>query len=309
MDTARSKSNMNRSRKAAVFLDRDGTIIEDRGHLRDMSDVVFFPETFDALRRLQKHFLLFIITNQPGVAKGVITRNDVNCVNAYVIAMLAEAGVEICDVYVCPHRRSEECRCIKPKPYFLEKAAEQHGINLSVSFTVGDHPHDVQLARNVGARGIYLLTGHGKKHLGELPEDTEIASGIAAAAETIVAHHIATRRWRRPKQIGNEFILDLMVAHDLWWRPDLGDAPRDAKHVAEVLREAGIQVYEVSCGWLECEPRPAAICEALSGRLASSDWVEQFNCPTEQQGRVLRLLAQKGIPACDFEILPLENDA
>lgn len=299
---------MNNNRKAAVFLDRDGTIIEDRGHLRNPSDVVFFPETFNALRRLQKHFLLFIITNQPGVAKGVITRNDVNCVDAHVIATLAEAGVEICDVYVCPHKRSEECRCIKPKPYFLEKAAAQHGIDLSVSFTVGDHPHDVQFARNVGARGIYLLTGHGKKHLSDLPEDTEMASGIVAAAETIVAHHMATRRGRRPKQTGNEFILDLMVAHDLWWRPDLGHAPRDAKHVAEVLRKAGIQVYEVSGGWLECEPRPAAIWETLSGRLAPSDWIEQFNCPPEQPGRVLKLLAEKEIPVCDSELPLLEED-
>jgi len=299
---------MNNNRKAAVFLDRDGTIIEDRGHLRDPSNVVFFPETFNALKKLQDYFLLFIITNQPGVAKGVITRNDVNCVNAHVIATLAEAGVEICDVYVCPHRRSEGCRCIKPKPYFLEKAAEQHGIDLSVSFTVGDHPHDVQFALNVGARGIYLLTGHGKKHLSELPQDTEIVSGIANAAETIVAHHIATRRRRRSKQIRNGFKLDPMVARDLWWRPDLGHAPGDAKQVVEVLRGAGIQVYKVSGGWLVCEPRPAAIYEALSGRLAPSDWIKQFNCPPEQPGRVLKLLAERGIPVCDSKLPLLEED-
>ncbi len=291
---------MNNNKKAAVFLDRDGTIIEDRGHLRELSEVVFFPETLEALQELQKHFLLIIVMNQPGVAKGMITRNDVDCVNTQVITTLAEAGVEICDVYVCPHRRSEKCDCIKPKPYFLRRAAELYGIDLSASFTVGDHPHDIQLARNVGARGIYVLTGHGWKHLDEVPEDTEIASGMTEAAEMIMSRPTAPMRGQRSNQIKTQFVLDLMVAHDLWWRPDLGHAPKDAKRVAKVLREAGIKVHEVSGGWLECEPRPVGICEALTGRLPPADWAAQFNCPAEQPGRVLRLLAEKGIPVCDF---------
>jgi len=292
---------MSRNANAAVFLDRDGTIIEDRGHLREPSGVVFFPDTFEALQKLQKHLLLFIVTHQPGVAEGVITRSDVDRVNAHVIAALADRGVEIRDLYVCPHRRSEQCRCIKPKPYFLREAAERYGIDLSASFTVGDHPHDVQLAGNAGARGIYVLTGHGRKHLDELPHDTQVASGIAEAAEMILACRTAAARRRRPKTMQKPFLLNLMVAHDLWWRPDLGGAPRDAEHVARVLREAGIEVYEVSGGWLECEPRPAAIREALTGRPAPADWAAQFDCPPERQGRVLRLLAAKAIPVCDCE--------
>ncbi|HLB74747.1 MAG TPA: HAD family hydrolase [Sedimentisphaerales bacterium] len=196
---------MNNNRKAAVFLDRDGTIIEDRGHLRELSEVVFFPETLEALQELQKHFLLIIVTNQPGVAKGMITRNDVNYVNTHIITTLGEAGVEICDVYVCPHRRSEKCDCIKPKPYFLIKAAELYGIDLSASFTIGDHPHDVQLARNVGARGIYVLTGHGWKHFDELPENTETASGMAEAAEMIMSRPAAPMRGQRSKQMKMQF--------------------------------------------------------------------------------------------------------
>ena len=179
---------MNGNRKAAVFLDRDGTIIEDRGHLRDSSDVVFFPEALAALQTLQDHFLLFIVTNQVGIAKGIITLTDVNKINRTVVATLAERGVVITDVYVCPHGRSENCPCMKPKPYLVRKAAEHYGIDLRASFTVGDHPHDVQLARNAGARGIYVLTGHGRKHIDELSEDVEIASGMAEAAEMIMSH-------------------------------------------------------------------------------------------------------------------------
>lgn len=67
------------------------------------------------------------------------------------------------------------------------------------------------------------------------------------------------------------------------------------KRVAEVLREAGIEVRKVHGGWLECEPRPAGICEALSGELAEPHWVKQCNCPPEDPGHVLKLLADKGI--------------
>jgi len=106
----------------------------------------------------------------------------------------------------------------------------------------------------------------------------------------------------RCKQMEIKFVFDLTTAHDLWWRTDLGHAPRDTKHVAQALMEAGIKVHQVSGGWLECAPRPVGIFEALTGKLAPSDWVEQFNCPPEQPGRVLKLLVQKGVPVCDSEL-------
>jgi histidinol-phosphate phosphatase family protein len=176
---------MRRNKNAAIFFDRDGTIIEDGGHLKDPSDVVFFPETFKALRKLQDYFSLFIVTNQTGVAEGKITLQDVNRVNRGIVCALFKRGIKIQDVYTCPHLRLDNCRCIKPKPYFLEIAATIYGLNLDKSFTIGDHPHDIQLAKNVGAQGIYVLTGHGEKHLAELPQDTEVATGIMDAAEKI----------------------------------------------------------------------------------------------------------------------------
>ena len=184
---------MHGNKKAAIFLDRDGTIIEDRGHLRDTSDIIFFPETFEALQKLQEHFLLFIVTNQTGVARGLINLDDVKLVNDGVVAALAEAGIKITKVYVCPHDRSENCVCIKPNPYFLRKAAKDYHLDLRRSFTVGDHPHDIQFAEPVGARGIYLLTGHGDKHLAELAQDTEVVSGIMEAAEKMVSYHIGVQ--------------------------------------------------------------------------------------------------------------------
>ena len=172
--------------RPAIFLDRDGTLIEDRGHLRSPSDVVFLPGTVGALKRLQDAFALFIVTNQRGVAGGILSLNDVERVNAHVVCQLAEAGAKITEVYFCPHRRSDKCLCIKPKPYSMEKAAREHGLDLKRSFVVGDHPHDVETARSVGATGIYVRTGHGEKHGHELQDNTIIAADIEEAAHRIL---------------------------------------------------------------------------------------------------------------------------
>lgn len=174
--------------RPAVFLDRDGTLVEDRGLLAQPSDVVFYPDTFEALRRLQELFVLFIVTHQPWVARGVVTLDQVHGVNAWILARLAEEGVIVAEAYVCPHNREERCRCIKPRPYFLEKAAKDHSIDLRRSFTVGDHPHDVEFARSVGARGVYVRTGHGEKHVNELAPGEIVTSGISEAAEWILAN-------------------------------------------------------------------------------------------------------------------------
>ncbi len=173
--------------RAAVFWDRDGTLIEDRGHLADPAEAVFFPNTVDALRRLQDRYLFFIVTNQSGVAQGAIDMADVERVNAHVVGRLAAAGLPVAAVYVCPHARADGCACIKPNPYFLHEAARQFRLSLADSFVVGDHPHDVELAERAGARGIYVCTGHGRKHLAELRGHEIVVPDIAAAADWILA--------------------------------------------------------------------------------------------------------------------------
>ncbi len=183
----RPPGHLNQSQGSpAIFLDRDGTLIEDRGDLRDPGDVVFFSDTIVALLRLQEHFRLFIVTNQSGIGKGLITTAEVDRVNAHVVERLQQEGVHIEQVYCCPHRRDERCACIKPNPLFLEQAARDYGLDLVNSFTVGDHPHDVQLAEYAGAKGIYVLTGHGQKHRRDLPPNKIIVPGIREAAEWIL---------------------------------------------------------------------------------------------------------------------------
>jgi D-glycero-D-manno-heptose 1,7-bisphosphate phosphatase len=173
--------------RRAVFLDRDGTIIEDRGDLSHPSQVVFFRETVYSLRRLCEEFDLYIVTNQSGVAKGAISIQDVERVNSHVVSHLAESGVRIVETYVCPHRDGDGCCCIKPNPYFLRKAEKDHSIDLKHSYVIGDHPHDVAFAANAGASGIYVLSGHGRKHRKEISGDTVVVAGIREAAEIIFA--------------------------------------------------------------------------------------------------------------------------
>jgi histidinol-phosphate phosphatase family protein len=173
--------------RAAVFLDRDGTIIEDCGDLSDSSQVEFFGDTVSSLRRLCEHFHLFVVTNQSGVAKGTISMIDVQRVNAHITSHLARHGVPITATYVCPHERVSGCHCIKPKPYFLKKAERDFGIDLKRSFVIGDHPHDLEFAASVGATGIYVLSGHGRKHRKGIPEGSLVAAGIQEAVEMILA--------------------------------------------------------------------------------------------------------------------------
>lgn len=174
--------------KPAIFLDRDGTLIFDVGYLPDPQDVKFFPETFTTLLSLQKKFLLFIITNQSGISKGITTESEVKLVNDYVVDMLKSKGVLISQVFCCPHAAEDKCNCKKPNPYFINQAAELYDLNLNDSYIIGDHPSDVECGLNAIITPIYVLTGHGEKHKNELKTDCVISKDIAEASKYILMH-------------------------------------------------------------------------------------------------------------------------
>ncbi len=203
MISSSSPSESNSIGQPAVFLDRDGTLIEDRGDLRDSTEVVFYEETVEALRRLQAHARLFIVTNQSGVGKGMITAEEAARVNAFVVDSLRQKGVLITELYSCPHRREDGCECMKPKPFFLEEATRKYGLDLSRSFVVGDHPSDSAMALGVGATGLHVLTGHGLKHRHEVPARAIVIPSIREASEWIVAcHELWRQEARTPGLIG-----------------------------------------------------------------------------------------------------------
>ena len=155
-------------KKAAVFLDRDGTLIHDVGDLKNPADISLFPDTIPALKKLQETYELFVITNQSAVGAGRMSLEEVDDIHNALAAMLSDAGITITNWYVCPHTKEDNCNCRKPKTTFLEEAALQYNLDLSRSFTIGDHPHDAEMAETAGAFGLYVITGLGGEHLPEL---------------------------------------------------------------------------------------------------------------------------------------------
>jgi D-glycero-D-manno-heptose 1,7-bisphosphate phosphatase len=147
--------------RAAVFLDRDGTIIEDEGYLADASKARFVRGAVDALRTFREHgYLLVVISNQSGIPRGLITPSQHAEVDARVKAMLAADGVPLDGAYYCPHLASDGCACRKPEPGMLLQAARELGIELSRSFMVGDKLSDVAAGRAAGC--MTALLGPGK---------------------------------------------------------------------------------------------------------------------------------------------------
>jgi len=159
-----------RPRLPAVFVDRDGTLIEEVGCLGDPADVIVLPGSAEAVRRLNEAGMPVVaVTNQAWVARGRLTHDHVEAVNAEVVARFAAAGARIDAVYFCPHHPTDgeppwraECECRKPAPGMLERAAEVFGIDLARSAVVGDLPSDIALAAAVGARSILVRTGFGE---------------------------------------------------------------------------------------------------------------------------------------------------
>jgi histidinol-phosphate phosphatase family protein len=160
-------------KRRAVFLDRDGTINEDIGDLYNIKKLQFIPYAIDALKLLQERFLLFIITNQAGIGKGNFKESDFLKFNKKYLSILNKEGIKIEETYYCPHTEYDNCICRKPKTYFAEIASKKYNLNLSKSFVIGDHPSDVEMGCSMQMKSIFLLTGHGKKHLHAIQNKTE----------------------------------------------------------------------------------------------------------------------------------------
>ncbi len=150
--------------RRAVFLDRDGTIIEDVAYLRDKDQVHLLPGAADAIKRLNgTGFLAIVVTNQSGIARGLLSRNDYQMSERRVDELLAQEGAKLDAHYFCPHlpELTGPCDCRKPGALLYRQAAEQFHIDLGRSWWVGDRMRDVLPADALGGRGILVLSGAG----------------------------------------------------------------------------------------------------------------------------------------------------
>jgi D-glycero-D-manno-heptose 1,7-bisphosphate phosphatase len=153
-----------------VFLDRDGTLIEDAGYLDRLDRIAFFPYSVDAVRLLNRAgFAVIVASNQSGVARGFVEETFIDEAHRRIADVLAGGGARVDGFYYCPHhpegrvtRYRQSCDCRKPKPGLLHRAAGEHRLDLARSFVVGDRPGDIEAGAAVGAAGVQVRTGYGR---------------------------------------------------------------------------------------------------------------------------------------------------
>lgn len=168
----RHSSSATHRQPPALFLDRDGVIIENRAdYVRRWSDVAIFPQALTALSRL-RHWSgkIIIVTNQSVVGRGLITRQTADAINERLVREITRAGGRIDAVYMCPHAPADNCNCRKPKPGLLTKATVRFDLDLQQSIMIGDALTDIAAAHAAGVNHAALVrTGLGRQQM-TLPE-------------------------------------------------------------------------------------------------------------------------------------------
>jgi len=172
----------------AIFLDRDGTVtvgIPKYERVDSVDKVELFPETIPALKVLARlDCPIFFVTNQAGIAEGLITMSDFDLINKHVLKLISPSGAKITKTYLCPHGADSDCECRKPEPKMLKDAAKEFGIDLEDAFMVGDRESDVQTGKNAGTKTILVESGE--------PVEATVADfrakNLLQAANYIAAH-------------------------------------------------------------------------------------------------------------------------
>ena len=188
------------ARRPAIFIDRDGTLSHEVGYVNHVSRFRLYPWAVDAVRLANEAgFLTVVVTNQAGVARGYFPESVIHEVHALLRAAMEGGGATLAGIYVCAHHPSVgeapyrlDCDCRKPKPGLLRRAQAELGIDLMRSYVVGDRFGDVQLAWNVGARGVLVKSGYGRgellHHADSWPRQPDIvAEHLLEAVERIAA--------------------------------------------------------------------------------------------------------------------------
>jgi D-glycero-D-manno-heptose 1,7-bisphosphate phosphatase len=140
-----------------LFLDRDGTVIEECGYLADPALVRVLPGAAAALAALAAEgWKLIVVSNQSGVGRGLITPRQMEAVQRRFLDLMQSQGIPIAGSYFCPHAPEDRCQCRKPSPFLLQHAAVEHGLDLSASYMIGDREGDILCGRNAACSTIWL---------------------------------------------------------------------------------------------------------------------------------------------------------
>jgi len=183
--------------RRAVFVDRDGTINVEKDYLHRSEDFEFIPGAPEAIRRLKDAgFLVVVVTNQSGVARGYYDERAVATLHAHIQERLATYGTRIDGFYLCPHHPTEgvgayriDCDCRKGSPGMLLRASREHDINLRLSYMVGDKMADIEAGIAAGCQSVLVRTGYGVKDEPKVAArfpGTKVCGDLAAAVEHIL---------------------------------------------------------------------------------------------------------------------------
>jgi D-glycero-D-manno-heptose 1,7-bisphosphate phosphatase len=173
----------------AAFIDRDGTIIVERHYLADPAGVELIAGAAAALGALRDAgYRLIVVTNQSGIARGLISPEEYAAVERRLGELLAAEGVELDGVYHCPHHPDHggECRCRKPGTALYRRAAAEHGVDLNASVYIGDRESDVLPAFEFGGEGYLVRTGYGAAEEARVGAEVRVVADLAAAAVAVL---------------------------------------------------------------------------------------------------------------------------
>lgn len=174
--------SVERQAAPAVFIDRDGTLIEEVDYLSNPADVRIVPGAMEAIKRLnQAGYKVILVTNQPGIGLGYYSSADFFKVNSAVLKAAGRSGALIDRIYYCPHTKADNCRCRKPKTFMIERAANELNLMLDRSFMIGDMTSDILFGKEAGVRTVLVETGKaGGDGLFEVEPDLRAETVVSA---------------------------------------------------------------------------------------------------------------------------------
>lgn len=195
--------------RRAVFLDRDGTLNEEVGYIRNLDEFRLFDFAGEAVRLVNEAgWLVIVVTNQSGIARGMFSEQFLTQVHSRMQTELESSGARVDGVYFCPHHPEigdapyrQSCDCRKPQPGLLLRAAEDFELDLSLCAVIGDRLRDVAMAQSTGARSVLVLTGYGQEEICGTVSGSDPAQGQASQAPD----HVATNLLEAVRWVINEF--------------------------------------------------------------------------------------------------------
>ncbi len=191
--------NIHRAKQKTVFIDRDGTLIEEVNFLSRLEDLRFFDYTNEAIRLLKENgFLIIVVTNQSGIGREIFVESAMHAIHAQIQIELTE---KLDAFYFCPHLPTDNCACRKPNLGMIEAACANFDIDLDNSWIIGDKAIDVETGFNAGIKTALVLTGYGKKAVETLKRKPDlIAENLLEAVKSITNYEL---RMKTALQIRN----------------------------------------------------------------------------------------------------------